>query len=182
MVFDPIWETMQGSSGVTHSDILGDNRTDPANDAFCERARYRRHFPMSGVGISMDDSISCGCELCRLYYTMYCLARIGPGLWRMDRGEVKARLLKFEKKGPSDCIMHTFGSSVWEMCNGKLGEENLQYFLIEGMHHLPIQEKPLLILLQHAYPCKAYLFPSHFLNLLVLMKAFGLRRSGWNTV
>jgi hypothetical protein len=155
MDLEPTLEEMNQKSGVIHPDILGDKRTDPANGAFCKSSKPR--CGLQFIRCSFKDSISCGCVLCRLNCTMYRLTNIGRALWRMGRGEVKTRLLEFEKQAPFKHILYLFDSygwkisneniSNWNMSNGNTGEEYIGFFQIEGMPHLPIQRKPLLILL-----------------------------------
>jgi hypothetical protein len=183
MDLEPTLEKTVQEYGVFLSDVLGEKGLGLANRAFCECWRLCRRSKKRYFNGSLDDSISCGCALCRLFCTMYCLARVGPGLWRMGRDEVKSWLLEFENKAPFDRILISFRDSEWKIYNGQTGTEYIQFFQIEGIHHLPIHQcKPLLILLQHIRPCETCLFSTHFLDLLVLMRAFSLPGSGWKTV
>jgi hypothetical protein len=187
MDLEPTLEEMGQASGVSESDSSteidsSDEEMAVEDEASCECERSccdkcRCHFK-----VSMDGSISCGCALCRLYCMMYCLARIGPALWHMDRGEVKTQLLELRKNAPFNSVYQYFWDYGWTIFNGQSPHDFIQFFQKEGMHHLPIQRKPLLIFLQHIRPCETYLFSNHFLNLLVLIRAFGLRKSGWKPV
>jgi hypothetical protein len=176
-------ETVQESE-VSKSDSSSNWTTiGRSNRAFCKEFEGRfRELGIRSVDEALDSSISCGCALCRLYCTMNCLTRIGPALWRMDPGEVNTWLLEFEKKSHSGRIGCTIGRRVCTIYNSETGRDAIRFFQIEGMRHLRIQRKPLLILSQHIHPWESYLFSNHFLVLLVLIRASSLRRGGWNTV
>jgi hypothetical protein len=178
MDLEPTLEEVFQEYCLIPPDIFGDKRMYPKNRAFCKCWRaYRKDIDITNHG-SFDDSTSCGCALCRLYCTICCLSGIGPALWRMDRGEVKTRLLEYDKEALFDRVHHSFMGHTWTIVNRREHYSPIQFFHIEGMHHLLIQSKPLLILLQHIHSCEAYLFLNHFLDLLVQIRAFGLRRSG----
>jgi hypothetical protein len=153
-----------------------DEGIDPANRAFCKLRRSE--YPKSYDYTLFEISNSCGCALCRLYCTIDRLARIGPALWRMGRGEVKTRLLEIGKKAPRDHVHISFKKRGWKIKYGTLHVRSVQFFQIEGMLRPPIQHRPPLILLQHIHLYETYLFSKEFWNLLVLIRAFGLRKIG----
>jgi hypothetical protein len=119
--------------GVIYPDPLDDEMaTWPGKGAFCESWRvYRRDETV--LHGSLDDSVTCGCAQCRLFCTVYPLARIGPGMWCMERDEVKRRLLRFNNKAPFDRVHHGYAAEGWGIYNGQGTLDSIRIFLLEGM-------------------------------------------------
>jgi hypothetical protein len=139
---EPTLEEMDQESGVSESDSSteidsSDEEMGVENRAFCECMRLYGKEIGAFITSSFGGSISCACALCRLYCTMYCLAPIGSALWRMGRGEVKTRLLEF-KKSPPDFMFYFFSRHALGIEGEQPGSDSIQFFQIEGMHHLPI--------------------------------------------
>jgi hypothetical protein len=138
MDLEPTLEETVQESGVVQTDILDDEEPDPANRAFCECWRICREGIHKTTKDSFNNSTSCSCALCRLYRTMYCLLCMGPYLWRVDRGEVKTWLFEYEEQPSFYPIRTTFDRHVWEIYVLGIETGTIQFFRIEGMHHLPI--------------------------------------------